>query len=70
LSAGETGSIFVQGEWWNARLTSGQVAANAPVRVLAREGLTLTVEPIHNASVAVVSPSVPGAQPTQPDKES
>lgn len=51
--AGETGSIFVQGEWWNARILSGEVAANTAVRVLARERMTLTVTPYTTESTAV-----------------
>lgn len=43
---GETGSVFVQGEWWNARLTSGEVSANETVRVVGRQGLTLSVVPL------------------------
>jgi membrane-bound serine protease (ClpP class) len=65
LRAGETGSVFVNGEWWNARLTSGEVPANRAVRVLAREGMTLIVAPIPDAPSVAVGPSLPDTQSTQ-----
>lgn len=43
FSAGETGSVFVQGEWWNARLHEGSLAAGEQVRVTGRDGFTLIV---------------------------
>ena len=46
FSAGQTGSVFIQGEWWNATLRHGAVAAGQPVRVVARNGFLLTVEPL------------------------
>lgn len=46
--AGETGSILVHGELWNARSVSDEVVANMPVRVLARDGFTLIVAPIQS----------------------
>ena len=52
FAAGETGSVFVHGEWWNARIARGEVAANTPIRVLAREGMTLLVTPMPDSSVA------------------
>jgi membrane-bound serine protease (ClpP class) len=69
FGAGETGSVFVYGEWWNARIAEGEVAANMPVRVLNRERMTLVVAPIHNEpTVVVVGPSAPTAQLTQSDE--
>jgi membrane-bound ClpP family serine protease len=50
--AGETGSVFAQGEWWNARTNSGEVAANTPVRILGLDGLTLIVAPITKDATA------------------
>jgi len=38
------GEVNVRGEAWRARCDAG-AAADAPVRVLAREGITLVVEP-------------------------
>ena len=46
FAAGEDGAVFIQGEWWNAVLTSGAVEANDKVRVTARRGYTLEVEPL------------------------
>jgi membrane-bound serine protease (ClpP class) len=63
FNASETGSIFVQGEWWSARLTHGEVAANEQVRVLARDRMTLVVEPLHvERAAAVDAQSVPAPQ--------
>ena len=45
FAAGETGSVFVAGEWWNADLKSGAVDAGERVTVLDRRGYTLLVEP-------------------------
>ena len=53
FGANQIGSVFVQGKWWNARMTSGDVAANTPVRVLAREGMTLIVSPTQDSPVAI-----------------
>lgn len=64
LRAGETGSVFVLGEWWNARILSGEVAADTPVRVLERERMTLTVAPIRQ-DPALIAPTLSGSQPTQ-----
>jgi membrane-bound serine protease (ClpP class) len=46
FSAGQTGSVFIQGEWWNATLRQGAVSAGQAVRVVARNGFLLTVEPL------------------------
>ncbi len=46
FAAGEEGAVFIQGEWWNAALTDGAVEANDRVRVTARRGYTLEVEPL------------------------
>jgi membrane-bound serine protease (ClpP class) len=50
FAAGETGSVFVQGEWWNATLAQGTgqnaVPANSTVRVLERRRMTLIVTPV------------------------
>ena len=46
FAAGEEGAVFIQGEWWNAVLTDGAVEANDKVRVTARRGYTLEVEPL------------------------
>lgn len=63
FNASETGSIFVQGEWWSARLTHGEVAANEQVRVLERDRMTLVVEPLHvERAAAVDAQSVPAPQ--------
>jgi membrane-bound serine protease (ClpP class) len=43
FGAGETGSVFVQGEWWNARLNEGTLAAGEQVQVIGRDGFTLIV---------------------------
>ena len=39
------GTVHVGGQVWSARLRSGTLGAGEPVRVLARQGLTLEVEP-------------------------
>ena len=71
LQAGKTGSVYVMGEWWNARLAPNEpdapagemeIAANAAVRVIARERMTLLVAPIKHESVVPMDSS--GAQPT------
>ncbi len=46
LAAGEEGAVFVQGEWWNAALLRGVVQAGDPVRITARRGYMLEVEPL------------------------
>jgi membrane-bound serine protease (ClpP class) len=46
FAVGEMGSVYVWGEWWNARLTTGAVAANQSVRVVERERMTLIVSPL------------------------
>lgn len=44
FAAGETGSVFIAGEWWNAELKSGSVEAGEPVTIVDRRGYTLIVE--------------------------
>lgn len=44
--AGETGSVFVHGEWWNAQLTAGALDSGEQARVVGRDGLTLIVSRI------------------------
>lgn len=39
------GVVRVDGQLWSARATTGRVEPGRPVRVLAREGLTLVVDP-------------------------
>jgi membrane-bound serine protease (ClpP class) len=46
FAAGEEGSVFVQGEWWTARLASGQLEPGQRAQVVGLEGLTLIVTPI------------------------
>lgn len=46
------GTVRVQGEEWEARCDSG-VEAGGPVRVKAREGLTLVVEPTEETTPTV-----------------
>lgn len=46
IAAGETGPVFLMGEWWNARLVSGAVQPGDEVRVRDRQGYTLIVEPV------------------------
>ena len=46
FSAHERGSVFVYGEWWNARLERGQVNAGDEVEVIGRRGYTLMVRPV------------------------
>jgi membrane-bound serine protease (ClpP class) len=43
FAAGEPGSIFVQGEWWNAQLTDGKLAKGEHARVIGRDGFTLII---------------------------
>ena len=45
--SGDTGRIHVRGEAWQARLPAGEaaLAAGAPVRIIALDGLTAIVEP-------------------------
>jgi membrane-bound serine protease (ClpP class) len=50
FAAGEVGSVFVMGEWWNARLTSGSVDAGDIVNVVGRDGYTLLVDPAAKSS--------------------
>ncbi|HXF60962.1 MAG TPA: nodulation protein NfeD [Caldilineaceae bacterium] len=46
FSAGEEGSVFVQGEWWTARLTTGRLEPGQRAQVVGRDGLTLIVTPL------------------------
>ncbi|MBP7961668.1 MAG: nodulation protein NfeD [Caldilineaceae bacterium] len=41
---GETGSVFLAGEWWNAELESGRVEAGERVTVTGQRGYTLIVK--------------------------
>jgi membrane-bound serine protease (ClpP class) len=68
FNASETGSIFVQGEWWSARLTHGEVAANEQVRVLERDRMTLVVEPLHVERAAAVDAQSAPAPQSQSDR--
>lgn len=43
FAAGQTGSVFVQGELWNAVLQDGKISAGKPVRIVGRDGFVLTV---------------------------
>ncbi|NJN83536.1 MAG: hypothetical protein HC802_15470 [Caldilineaceae bacterium] len=43
FQAGEEGSVFLAGEWWNAELETGEVAAGDQVEVVGRAGYTLQV---------------------------
>ena len=63
--AGETGYVFVQGEWWNARTNSGEIAANTPVRILDIDGLTLIVAPITDAIANNAQPPSAGQNSTE-----
>ncbi|HPP11868.1 MAG TPA: nodulation protein NfeD [bacterium] len=40
------GTVFVHGEYWNARSLSGPIPRNERVRVVAVEGMILTVQPL------------------------
>jgi membrane-bound serine protease (ClpP class) len=44
--AGEEGSVFVQGEWWRARLASGRLEPGQRAQVVGLDGLTLIVTPM------------------------
>jgi len=44
FAAGEVGSVFVTGEWWNAKLKSGQVNEGDQVTVVSRDRYTLVVK--------------------------
>ena len=52
IPAGGTGYVAAHGEVWIARATQ-PVDAGAPVRIVALDGLTLTVEPIEPARSAL-----------------
>jgi membrane-bound serine protease (ClpP class) len=51
IPAGGTGYVAAHGEVWIARATQ-PVAAGTPVRIVALDGLTLTVEPIDTGSTS------------------
>ena len=62
IPAGGTGYVAAHGELWIARATR-PVDAGAPVRIVAVDGLTLTVEPIEvggRAQPPPASTSSPG----------
>jgi membrane-bound serine protease (ClpP class) len=63
FTVGEVGSVFVQGEWWNARLTEGAVDIHDEVVVVGRQGLMLTVTP-----TAPLPPPVARANPSSAPK--
>ncbi|MEZ4708442.1 MAG: nodulation protein NfeD [Caldilineaceae bacterium] len=42
----QRGSVFVYGEWWNARLEKGAVNTGDEVEVIGRQGYTLLVRPV------------------------
>lgn len=44
FAAGERGSVFVAGEWWNAQLENGAVQPEDEVEILGRKGYTLLVK--------------------------
>ncbi len=64
--AGEIGSVFVQGEWWNVCIANGEVVANTPIRVLNRQGMILTVTPTNTESIRSDGSSVAAAGPVGP----
>jgi membrane-bound serine protease (ClpP class) len=53
FAAGETGAIFVQGEWWNAQIRSGSLGTGDSARIIGRDGYTLIVEPVRPVQVDV-----------------
>ena len=54
------GTVTVAGQLWSAEVTEGTLAAGEPVRVVARRGLTLVVEPVDIAA-RLVGASEPAA---------
>ncbi len=44
FGTGEIGSVFVQGEWWNATIKEGRVRKGDRVKVVDRDGYTLIVK--------------------------
>lgn len=44
FAAGEKGSVFIAGEWWNAHLENGAVQPGDEVEILGRTGYTLLVK--------------------------
>jgi membrane-bound serine protease (ClpP class) len=45
FDAGETGSVYVNGEWWSAELDAGAAHSGDHVQVVGRRGFTLLVQP-------------------------
>ncbi len=70
FSVGQVGSVFIQGEWWNAKLTQGSVEEHDQVKVVERTGLTLSVVPVSppSPSVSTVDAS-DGASTQQPPRQ-
>jgi membrane-bound serine protease (ClpP class) len=62
IPAGGTGYVAALGETWIARATR-PVDANTPVRIVALEGLMLTVEPIEAGASTPTSPSASSGGP-------
>ena len=50
ISSGKTGSVVTRGEIWLAKSDSADVCEGEKIRVLAVEGMTLTVEPVKTKS--------------------
>jgi membrane-bound serine protease (ClpP class) len=46
FGTGEEGSVFVQGEWWTARVTGGRLEPGERAEVVGRDGFTLIVTPL------------------------
>ncbi len=59
------GAVMVAGEWWNARLTEGEVAPPTRVRVVGRDGFTLIVEPLTDWPITPDEADQPPAHTTQ-----
>jgi membrane-bound serine protease (ClpP class) len=49
--AGEAGSVFIAGEWWNAELREGSLAAGDKAQIVGRRGYTLVVKPVTRSQV-------------------
>lgn len=72
IAPGETGNVFVQGEWWRAKLAGSAeddaaVPAGASVRVVERQGFTLIVEPIPGETARPVAQSPAAEEDTGAD---
>ena len=50
ISSGKTGSVVTRGEIWLAKSDSADVCEGEKIRVVAVEGMTLTVEPVKTKS--------------------